>query len=414
MMGRSVMGCGWCAAALVVACSPSAGQEWTRFRGPNGTGIGKAPDLPVRFTEADFRWKVKLPEAGHSSPVLWGEKIFLTCSPARGTQRQVVCLRAGDGAILWTRKDTFSPYRQNRLNSFAASTPAVDAERVYLSWVSGSDYIVLALDHAGKLVWRRTLGDFKAKHGAGASPAVYEGVVLAGNTHRGQQSALFGLDAKTGKTLWKHDCKSGPTSYITPMIYQGTGGKAEAVFVSSSHGVTSVDPRTGKVLWEAGGPFRLKSVASPVLAGGLIFVSAGQGGSARESAAVRPPKAGGKVEVAYRLGRFVPYVPTPIAVDGLLYVPSDRARLTCVDPATGKTLWEHRMSGIQYPSPVSVGGRIYCINTKGEVTVLAAGRTAKVLATFTLPEGTHATPAIAHGRMYIRTFHHLICVGGKD
>ena len=393
-------------------CLPARGQEWTRFRGPDGTGIGKGESIPVTFAEGNYRWKVKLPSPGHSSPVLWGEKIFLTCSPTQGPSRMVVCVDSGEGRVLWSWRDSFRPYPHNRLNSFAASTPAVDAERVYVSWISGAAFQVVALDHGGKLLWRREIGDFKAKHGAGASPIVLDGAVIVGNTHIGESSFMLGLDARTGETRWKRDCTSGPTSYVTPGVHRPAGGSPQVIFVSSSHGVTSLDPRSGEVNWEAGGPFELKSVASPIVAGGLIFASAGQGGSARESAVIRPGQGGRKADVAYRLGKFVPYVPTPIAVGENLYVVSDRDKITCVKPAQGKVLWQGEMLGTFYASPVSVNGRIYCINTKGEMTVLAAGDEFKVLAKTQLPEGTHATPAIAHGRMYLRTFNHLFCVAG--
>ena len=402
-----------CLMTVALAFSAARGQEWTRFRGPDGTGIGRGASIPTSFADDGYRWKVKLPAPGHSSPVLWGERIFLTCAPPSGPGRQVVCLHADDGRILWSWKDTFRPYNQNRLNSFAASTPAVDAERVYLSWVSGAAFEAVALNHDGKLLWRRKVDDFKARHGAGASAIVLDGVVIAGNTHIGESSFMIGLDAATGEVRWKRDCKSGPTSYITPGIYRPPGGEVEVLFVSSSHGVTSLDPSTGRLNWEAGGPFQLKSVASPNVAGSLVFASAGQGGSARQSAVVRPGRGDTKADVAYRLGEFAPYVPTPIAVGEHLFVLHDRGRLTCVEPATGKVLGEQKFSGTFYPSPVSVNGRIYCINTKGEVTVVSADPQCKVIATSQLPEGTHATPAIAHGRMYLRTYNHLLCAPGK-
>ena len=413
---------------LVGLCATAAdAQEWTRFRGPDGTGIGRADGIPAKIDESSYAWKVKLPGPGHSSPVLWGKKIFLTCEgpgkvvrPKRGmgdastskANRQLVCLSAADGKVLWTWQDKFTTYSHNRLNSFAASTPAVDADRVYLTWASGGKYFAVAVDHNGKKVWQRELGDFNAKHGAGASPVVIDDTVLLGKDHTGRASVLVGLDAKTGRTQWKIDRKSGPTSYIVPAIYRPAGAKPEAIFISCAEGVTSVDPADGKVNWRAECNFTLKAVASPVVAGGLIFVSTGRGGS-RESAVVRPPKGAKAASIAYKLDRQVPYVPTPIAVGDYLFVLNDNGTLTCVEPATGKKLWREHFSGTHYPSPVSVGGRIYLINNKGAMSTVQAAAKYKLLATGKLPEGTHATPAVANGCMYIRTLNHLICVGAK-
>jgi len=411
--------------------SAADAQEWTRFRGPDGTGIGQAEGIPAKIDESSYAWKVKLPGPGHSSPVLWGKKIFLTCEgpgkisaprrrrrggpagPPSKANRQIVCLSAADGKVLWTWWEEFTTYGHNRLNSFAASTPAVDAKCVYLTWASGGKYFAVAIDHGGKKVWQRELGDFSAKHGAGASPVVIDGIVLVGKDHMGKSSTLSGLDAKTGRTRWKIDRKSGPTSYIVPAIYRPTGAKPQAIFVSCAHGVTSVDPADGKINWQVDCNFTLKGVASPVVAGGLIFVSTGRGGGGRESAVVRPPKGAKRASIAYRLDKEAPYVPTPIAVGDYLFVLNDKGTLTCVEPGTGKKLWREKFSGVHYPSPVCVGGRIYIINNKGAMSTVQAAPKYKLLATGKLPEGTQATPAIANGCMYIRTLNHLICVGAK-
>jgi len=414
---------------LVGFCATAAdAQEWTRFRGPDGTGIGRAKGIPAGIDESSYTWKVKLPGRGHSSPVLWGNKIFLTCespggtgsAPRRGSagsagkaNRQLVCLSGTDGKVLWTWRDEFTTYRKNGLNSFASSTPAVDAERAYLTWASGGKYFAVAIDHAGKKVWQRELGDFYAKHGAGSSPIVIDGTVLVGKDHAGEASRLFGLDAKTGSTRWKIDRKSGPSSYIVPAIYRPAGAGAQAIFISCAEGVTSVNPADGKVNWRVKCNFTLKSVASPVVAGGLIFVSAGRGGGGRESAVVRPPGGARRASIAYKLDKDVPYVPTPIAVGDYLFVLNDKGVLTCVEPGTGRKLWKEKFTGTHYPSPVCTGGRIYIINNKGEISTVQAASTYKLVATGKLPEGTHATPAVANGCMYIRTFNHLICVGAK-
>jgi outer membrane protein assembly factor BamB len=393
-------------------CEAAGGQEWTRFRGPDGTGIGKGESIPVSFSEADYLWQVKLPGPGHSSPVLWGDRVFVTCTHDARQVREVICLDANSGKTLWSTKIPFTPYRHNRLNSFAASTPAVDAERVYLNWISGASFVALALDHAGKTLWRREMGEFQARHGAGASPIALGGLMIVGNDNRAT-SFLAGLDGKTGKTMWQIKRDSRMTSYITPAVYRPKDGTPEVVFVSEGNGMTGVDPMSGQKKWESEKLFTLKSVASPVVAGSVIFATAGAGGAGRESAAVRPGDAlaGRDPAVVWKLNRTLPYVPTPIAIGDHLYIVSDAGVMTCVAAADGKQLWQERLSGNFYASPVSVNGRIYLITRSGEVIVLKAGPEYKVLGESTLPEHTDATPAIANGRMYIRTLNHLICVG---
>ncbi len=405
----------WCVACLmvfVVLCGLASGQEWTRFRGPDGTGMGKGESIPVSFTEADYIWKVKLPGPGHSSPVLWGDHIFLTCTHDAQKQREVVCIDARSGKILWSTEMPFTPYRHNRLNSFAASTPAVDAERVYVNWVTGGIFVALALDHAGNKLWRREMGEFKATHGAGASPIALGGLMIVGNDNK-ETSFLAGLNGKTGKPAWLIERNSKMTSYITPAVYRPKDGDPEVVFVSEANGMTAVDPVSGQQKWESEKLFTLKSASSPVVAGSVIFATAGAGGAGRESAAVRPGNklTGRAPTVAWKLDSDLPYVSTPIAIGKHLYILSDTGVMTCVVAATGTQVWQENLDGKFYSSAVSVNGRIYLVTRSGEVIVLKAGPECKVLARNTLPEISDATPAIANGRMYIRTLNHLICIG---
>lgn len=398
--------------AMTVLCGMAGGQEWTRFRGPDGTGIGRGESIPVSFTEADYLWMVKLPGPGHSSPVLWGDRIFLTCAHDAREEREVVCLDTSSGKTLWSRKMPFTPYRHNRQNSFAASTPAVDAERVYINWISGGTFVALALDHAGNTLWRREMGKFKARHGAGASPITLGGLMIVGNDNM-ETSFLAGLDGKTGKTVWQIKRNSKMTSYITPAVHRPKGGSPEVVFVSEANGMTAVDPQSGEKKWESEKLFTLKSVSSPVVAGSVIFATAGAGGAGRQSAAVRPGDtlAGRDPTVAWKLDRDLPYVPTPIAIGEHLYILSEAGVMTCVVAATGKQVWQADLDEKFYASPVCVDERIYLVTRNGEMIVLKVGSEYKLLGKSKLPEKSDATPAIANGRMYIRTLNLLICIG---
>ncbi|MEE8451651.1 MAG: PQQ-binding-like beta-propeller repeat protein [Thermoguttaceae bacterium] len=396
---------------LSTAGAAETAQEWTRFRGPNGTGISTAKTIPVSFDESDYHWNVELPGSGHSSPVLWDDKIFLTCKAEDEDQRSIVCLDAADGKVLWSHTESYVPYRSHSLNSFAASTPALDADRLYVSWVSDNKLTLLALDHQGDEVWRRTTGDFASMFGAGASPIVLDGSVIVGHDHSGTTAFLLALDAKTGETRWKLPRTNGYASYITPTVHAPEGRAKEVLFIGPEHGITAVDPATGKVNWEVDADFTLKTTASPVIAGGLVFASAGKGGGGQESAVVRPGSASSKAELVYRIEDDLPYVPTPIAFGDHIFILSDSGTMTCREPASGDAVWSEQLEGTYFSSPICVDGKLYCVSRQGDLVVLAASPEFKLLAENRLPEGSHATPAVAGGRMYIRTYNRLICIG---
>jgi len=386
-------------------------QEWARFRGIDGKGHGIGRSIPVAIDKKNYIWQLKLPGVGYSSPVLWDKKVFVTWSNVSEKKRGVICIDCETGKQDWIFSAAFETYRHHRDNSYAASTPALDERNIYLSWVSGTKLIVEAVSHDGKSVWKRNdLGSFSGRHGAGASPIVIGDIVIAGNDNRSKDSFLIGLDSKTGKTVWKHERKSHSTSYITPTVYRPQNKPAEIIFCSSPHGISSIDPISGKLNWETGGIFTLKSVASPVVAGGLIFATAGRGGAGVESAAIRP---GQTVKTVYSLKADLPYVPTPIVVNSLMFILSDQGVVSCIEAETGKGVWKEKIGGKYYSSPVCVNNKIYCISQKGEMVVFEASKEYRLLARNQLPGKTFATPAIANDRLYIRSAGTLICIGPK-
>jgi len=416
-----------CCLLACVGLSFGADAEWTRFRGPNGTGVAGPADLPVQWTNADCNWKVPLPGQGHSSPVVWGDRVFLTSGesitrpagkegdpPVKVGRQIVCCVAASDGKVLWQHAEEAPAFTQHKDNSHGAVTPAVDAQRVYVIWMTPSRNLVLALTHDGKEAWRRDLGTFVSQHGSGASPIVFEDLLIVPNDQgREGKSSLLALDCATGKTRWEAERAAGRAGYGTPAIHRFDDGPPELLLASHGSGVSSFDPRTGKLNWELKGVFSLRVVASPVVAAGLVFASCGQGGAGKEFIAVRPgSKAEGtEPEIAYQLKKSLPYVPTPIARDGLLFVCSDRGTVTCVRAATGEPVWEGRLQDNFYGSPILVGDRIYILSKKGVVHCFRAGEAFEELGKSDLGEGTFAPPAVAGGRMYVRTFARLLSLG---
>jgi outer membrane protein assembly factor BamB len=398
---------------VLVLAAPAAAQEWTRFRGPDGSGVGPATGISVKWTEKDFAWKVRLPGAGHSSPVLWGERIFVTAADEKTGRRTALCLRASDGSRVWARDFGGARHGKHQDNSFATATPAVDERHVYLVWGGAKEYLVVALNHDGKERWRTDLGPFRSGHGFGPSPVVVEGLVVVANDQDGP-SSLVALDRDTGKVRWKLPRK-GKASYTTPCVFRPKGGPPQLVFTNWDHGITGVDPKTGRVVWEAD-VFDKRhietAIGSPVAEGELVYGVCGWLGVRQEVVAIRPGTAKGeKPKEAFRLARSAPLCTTPLVKDGLLFVWSDGGVVTCADARTGALHWRERVPGTYYGSPVWAGGRLYNVSRDGEVVVLAAAKRFELLARNPLGEGSHATPAIAGGRIFFRTFTHLIAVG---
>ena len=385
--------------------------EWTRFRGPNGSGLSDAAGIPAQWTEKDYNWKVALPGGGHSSPVVWGDKIFVTSGNDDSAKRIVLCLRASDGGTLWKREFDSKTCSQNNLNSYATPTPAVDKDYVFVCWAVPEKYTVLALDHEGHDVWQRDLGPFVSQHGHGASVIVYEDLVIVPNDQDGK-SFIAALDRRTGATRWQAERRSTKAAYSTPCVFQPAGGPAELIFAGMAHGFTSLDPKTGKVNWEVADAFPKRVVASPVVAGGLILGQCGEG-SAGQHVIVLRPGASGPPQVAWKVTKSAPYVPMPLVKGDLTFLWTETGTVICVRTATGEEVWREKVGGNYYASPVCVGDRIYTVSTKGEVVVIAAADKYQLLARNPLGEKCLATPAIAGGRMFLRTYSHLISIGGK-
>jgi outer membrane protein assembly factor BamB len=410
--------------SLILSTPALEGQEWARFHGPNGTGIGQAKSLPAIVTDADLNWKVELPGSGHSSPVLWREQLFLTCSDDKSGGLIVVCINAQTGAQLWKKDFALAPFQKHQFNSFASATPALDADRVYVAWNEPEHYFLTAFDHKGNQVWQRDFGRFVSQHGSGASPIVCDGkVILAnfqddpkfgtGGTLRGE-SSIVAVDAKTGATVWQTPRKTTVVAYSTPYLFEPANGKRALIFNSQSHGICAVDPSNGHVLWEYDKAFDKRSVSSPIIAGGLILGSCGSGGGGNSVTAIKPANSTSdhNPDLAWQLKKSAPYVPTGIAQGDLIWLWSDAGVLTCVSAATGGIRYQERVGGNFFGSPVLAAGHLYCVSTSGELDVVEASDNFNVLSRFALHELCHSTPAVALGKLFVRTEKHLWCFGG--
>jgi outer membrane protein assembly factor BamB len=397
---------------LFLSLLPASAQEWPRFRGPNGSGVSLAKTVPTTWTDQDFNWKLPLPAAGHSSPVLWSNRVFVTTGDDKTKQVSVFCISTVDGQVLWQKALAFTPYHKNSYNTFASASPAADHHHVYVCWSSPAQYTLMALTHDGQKAWERDLGPFVSQHGGGASPIVYQDKVVLGNEQDGE-GFLIAVDAATGKTRWQTPRSSKETVYSTPCVYEPTNGPPALIFNSHVHGMSAIDPDSGKVLWELADLFDKRVVSSPVLAAGLIVGACGSGGGANYLIAVRPGGPAKKPELSYTIRRVAPYVPTSVCFGGRLYLWSDGGMISCVEAASGEVKGQERVGGNFFSSPLWIDGRLFCVSTKGEVVVVEASDRLRVMARNPLGEVTHSTPAVAGGGIYIHTTKSLISVGGR-
>jgi outer membrane protein assembly factor BamB len=398
----------------IIPCfvSLASGQEWTRFRGPNGSGESDASTIPPTWTAKDYKWRVELPGEGYSSPVVWGDRIYVTAASNEDATQIVCCVNTSNGETVWKRTFPSKPYRKNNLAGYASATPAVDKDRLYVTWVTPDAYTLAALDRpSGKEVWRRDFGPFVSQHGFGASPILVDDLVIVPND-QDQKSSVIAVESASGKTRWTVDRQGGKAAFSTPIFYRPESGLPQLILTSPADGISSLDPRTGKPFWELR-VMKSRTVGSPIVAAGLLFAQSGEGGSGKQLLAVRPGDPAQKVEakIAYEVEGALPNVPTPVARGRLVFVWSDSGVVTCLDAPTGKVLWKERVGGQFFGSPVRVADRLYCISRSGEVVVLAAAEQYKLLGRIDLGEPSQSTPAVAGGVMYLRTKGHLMAVG---
>ena len=402
---------------LLTTALPAAAQEWTRFRGPNGQGVSDAKTVPHKWTDKTFNWKIELPGEGYGSPVAWGDKLFVVCADAKSAERKLLCLNATTGKTAWIKTWPSKTYHLHGHNSYGTTTPAVDAQHVYMYFVNDEAVTLAALNHDGSPAWSANVGPFKSSHGGGTSPMIYKGLVIVTNDQV-PKGGMYAFDKNTGKQVWRlaRNGADNGTSYGVPCVFTGPDGKDQLIVASKGNGVSGIDPATGKLLWELSDIFHLRSVASPVIAGDLVFAQCGSGGGGKRFVGVRPGAAGQRAELVHDMKAKIPYVPTPVVHEGKFYYITDGGQAACLDPKTGKTLWFERIADrlAFFGSPVCVNGVIYAIARDGRVAVIRANPDKfELLAMNDLGEKSYATPAVAGGRMYLRTLTHLYSVGGS-
>ena len=419
-------------------------EEWSRFRGPNGSGVAEASNLPATFDSTNTVWKIDVGK-GWSSPVTWQGKVFITEETGPG-KRAVVCLNMRDGHRLWAYDVPFAEHRKHNFNNFASSTPFVDADRVYVNWTSGDAVEAMALDHEGKLLWRKeNLANYIHEHGSGASPVVSDGIMLVraefeaekdgkplGTAEQeGWKSCILGLDAATGEQKWKLEVPNTLNPYSTPIIRDLPGGAHEFIVANTTSGFMGLDTKKGTINWQHNPGYKQRSVGSIVMKDNVLFAALGAGDGGKESALIK--LGGAKPEEIGSITKNIPYVPTPLLIGDRMYMLRDGGILTCLKYPTGETIYSERLTSAApesaseggkgkrkggsstkyFSSPVAADGKIYCCSQTGDVVVVKAGDQFQILGASSLDGPMNATPAIAANHLFIRTEKSIWCMGVK-
>jgi len=410
---------------LAAAVAPAHGQDdggvrmvppggdgehyWPRWRGPSGQGVVEGTGYPDTWSNTtNVRWTTAVPGTGHSSPIVWDDRIFLTTSRDGGRRVSILSFRRTDGELLWETDapEGLGEYVHGK-NSPAASTPTTDGERVYASFGSRG---MLAVDFDGRLVWHRDLGRVNNYHGPAGSPLLYRDTVII---YQDQNDGAFviALDVRTGDTRWRTN-RTASVGWGTPIAI--SVGDHDELIVSSQRQVQAYDPLTGNELWNCRGNL-FEVIPTPVVGHGLVFSASGRAGP---TLAIRPGGRGDVTDtrVVWKTTRGSPFVPSPVVYGDYLYLINDMSSIvTCLDATTGETIWQERLGrprreGIS-ASPVVVDDKLFVTNDDGQTFVLKTGPEFALLHTNDIGERTLASPALVDRTWYFRTTRELVAIG---
>lgn len=423
---------------LFVSCVLMA-ENWPQFRGAGSNGVSAESGLPMEWSpQKNILWKAAIPGRGLSSPVVWGDRLFLTTSvegapipgavppkhklngedfrhpDSTGVDKRhsllLIAVEAKSGKILWQQTAYEGPVydERHKKNSYATPTPVTDGKRVYVSFESQGIY---AYSLAGKLLWKVKPGNIgTVGMGPGSSPALAGDVLVCQfDMEEGEDSFIAGYSTRNGELLWKTPRKKNSASWSTPILVK-SGGK-DLIFASGNDRVVAYDPRSGREVWSAPG-VEGNAVPTPVSGLDMVFPTAGY--PSKRAFGIRLNGEGERVAWKYEKG--TAYVPSPILYGDYLYLLTDRGLLTCIEARTGKVIYEGKR--VPKPatfsaSPVAYGGRIFLNSEDGETFVIEAGPEFKVAGVNSVDEPVYASPAIANGRLYIRGERHLHAVGSR-
>lgn len=402
------------ARADVAAFAAGRMGNWHQFRGPLGTGIATTTNAPLTWNATNSEgvvWKSPVPAPGHSSPIVWGNRVFLTGGDAKA--REVMCFDTATGALLWQKpvpppaggfaKEPEVPEE----TGFAACTPATDGTRVFAIFATGE---LAAFDFSGNIVWSKHLGVPENMYGHSTSLLLWQDRLIVqfdqADAEAGK-SRLYAFDTASGRELWQQRRPVG-ASWATPIVVEQTN--RTQIIALGEPWLMGYDPANGTELWRAE-CLGSDLAPTPVVAAGMVIVASPN----KHLAAIRPDGQGDvtKTHIVWTLEDYVPDITSPVVNDELLFCVTTSGLLGCIDVKTGKKVWDADLNAEFNASPTLVGDKLYLISLKGESIVLAAAREMKELARGQLGEVVHASPAFVGGRVFIRGTKNLFCLGEK-
>jgi outer membrane protein assembly factor BamB len=413
-----------CLGVVLLLTTTLAAEEWPSWRGPRGDGTSLETNVPVRWSETEnLVWKVPIPGIGHSSPIVWGDRIFVTSCVEKTLDRLLLCFDRRDGRLLWKKVVLNSTKEsKHKLNSYASSTPATDGERVYVVFLQNPLVEIVCYDTGGKELWRKSPGKFLSPHGFCSSPLLYKDLIIVNCDQDARlwknttdRSYIVALDKRTGEEKWRIDRPHKIRSYCAPLIVEAAG-KMQMV-LSGTKCVTSYDPDSGQLLWIIDGPTE-QYVASLVYGQGLFFLTAGF--PEFHNMAIRPDGTGNvtKTHIQWHEKKTSPqkasYVPSPVAHDKYFFLVSDLGVAHCFDARTGKRLWMQGLGRHHSASPVSVGDLLYFPDDDGNTWVVKAGPKFDLVSKNSVDDEVYASLAISRGQIILRGLHNLYCIGAPE
>lgn len=417
---------------IAAALSAAESADWSRFRGPNGSAVSDARGVPTEWSDSkNLAWKTELPGPGSSSPIIVGDRVFVTCYSGYGTgrgapgdikklERHLICVSLKDGKILWDKsiaakqpEESYS--RMLGEHGYATSTPVSDGERVFVFFGASG---VLAFDLAGQQLWQANVSDGSTKSkmgwGSASSPILYRDTVIVNAA--AEAKSLIALETKTGKQALRSDASSIHGSWSTPILVEAPQGKTELV-LNAPFEMWGFDPNNGDFLWFAEGVQDDNVCGSVVANDGIVYAIGGRSGSA---VAV---KTGGRDDVSKShtvwKKSLRSYIPSPVVTgDFILSVNNDNAILSGLDRKTGEQLFQQRLGGGGgvYASPIVIGGKVYVVTRRGGTIVAdIAGSRVNIISENTLKDETdfNASPAVTDGKLLLRSNRALYCIAGK-
>jgi outer membrane protein assembly factor BamB len=387
-------------------------RYWPRWRGPSGQGyVAPGKYANTWAPNRNVKWRVPVAGSGNSSPIVWGDRIYLTTAQNNGAKLSLIAFNRPDGKQLWeTVVPTDGIENVHQKNGHASATPVTDGRMIYASF---GRHGLVAFDMTGKIAWHRKFGPIDNYHGPAGSPVLYKDRIFLYQDHEGtpaQKAFVAAFDAKTGKTMWETP-RTETVGWGTPVVINS--GTRDELIVNSQRRVTAYDPDTGKELWTVRG-MTFEVIPTPVVGEGLVFASSGRAGP---TYAIRPGGNGDvtSTHVVWSTPKGSPFVPSGVVHDGLLYLVNDmQSILTVYEAKSGTLIYQGRMGVAQREgfsaSPVVVNNELYFTNDEGETFVVKAGREFALLHTNSLGERTLASPALVDGIWYWRTTGHLVAI----